>query len=137
VSRNNVQKSAKIILNLRNRHKNLIGQFHLKFGLSSKKSKRSKTGVTNLFGTEGYFLVQVHAKDYQFDTHSSEINICPICLQLLCIIIFEDIHQCEDTDHVYVIFRTRPWVTHMVRSGDQVPACTTLVTPGLRKGQKL
>jgi len=35
-----------------------------------------RAGVTNLFETESYFLVQIHAKAYQFDTHTSEINIC-------------------------------------------------------------
>jgi len=27
-------------------------------------------GTTNLFETESYFLVQIHAKGYQFDTHT-------------------------------------------------------------------
>jgi len=40
------------------------------------------TGVTNLFETASYFLVQIHAKGYQFDTHISEIKICSVCLQL-------------------------------------------------------
>jgi len=31
-------------------------------------------GVTNLYETESYFLVQIHAKGYQFDTHTSEIK---------------------------------------------------------------
>jgi len=31
---------------------------------------------------ESYFVVQINAKGYQFDTHSSEIKICSICLQL-------------------------------------------------------
>jgi len=31
---------------------------------------------------ERYFVVQINAKGYQFDTHSSEIKICSICLQL-------------------------------------------------------
>jgi len=42
-----------------------------------------------------------------------------------------DIHQCEDTDHVYAVVRKRPRATHMVRTGDLVPAGTMLVTPGL------
>jgi len=44
------------------------------------------------------------------------------------------IHQCEDTDQVYVIFRTSPRATHIVRAGDLVPAGTTLVTPELQAG---
>jgi len=43
-------------------------------------------------------------------------------------LIIKNIHQCEDTDHVYVIFRTSPRATHMVRAGDLVPVGTTLVT---------
>ena len=46
---------------------------------------------------------------------------------LLSLINIKDIHQCEDTDHVYVIFRTSPRVTHMVRAGDLVRASITLV----------
>jgi len=30
--------------------------------------------VTNLFGTESCFLVQIHAKGHQFDTYTSEIK---------------------------------------------------------------
>jgi len=33
-----------------------------------------KSGVTNLFETESYFMVQIHAKGDQFDTHTSEIK---------------------------------------------------------------
>jgi len=40
------------------------------------------SGITNLFETESYFLVQIYAKSYQFDTHTSEIKIRSICLQL-------------------------------------------------------
>jgi len=40
------------------------------------------SGVTNLFETKSYFLVQIHVKGYQFDTHTSKIKICSICLQL-------------------------------------------------------
>ena len=43
---------------------------------------RFRPGVTNLIETESHFLVQIHAKGYQFDTHTSEIKICSICLQL-------------------------------------------------------
>jgi len=39
-------------------------------------------GVSNLFETESNFLVQIHAKGYHFDTHTSEIKIYSICLQL-------------------------------------------------------
>jgi len=40
-----------------------------------------RAGVTNLFETESYFLVQIHAKGNQFDTHTSQIKICSISLQ--------------------------------------------------------
>jgi len=50
---------------------------------------------------------------------------------LSLIIKIKDICQCEDTDHVYAAVRTGPWATHMVRTGDLVPAGTMLVTPGL------
>jgi len=43
--------------------------------------------------------------------------------------IIKNIHQPEDTDHVYVIFRTSPRATHMFHAGNLVPAGTTLVTP--------
>ena len=33
-------------------------------------------GVINLFESKSCFLVQIHAKGYQFDTHTSEIKIC-------------------------------------------------------------
>jgi len=46
-------------------------------------------------------------------------------------LIIKDIYQCEDTDHVYVIFRTSQRATHIVRAGDLVPANTMLVTPAL------
>jgi len=48
----------------------------------SKALTASNTGIANLFETESYFLGQVYAKRYQFDTHTSEIQICSICLQL-------------------------------------------------------
>ena len=54
-------------------------------------------------------------------------NLSSIMLSLIKI---KDICQCEDADHVYVIFRTSPWVTHMARTGDLVPAYTMLVIPG-------
>jgi len=41
----------------------------------------------------------------------------------------KDIYQCENTDRVYAIDRTGLWATHMVRTGDLVPASTMLVTP--------
>jgi len=47
-----------------------------------QKFKCFNSGVTNLFETESYFLVQIHAKGDQFETHTSEIKICSICLQL-------------------------------------------------------
>ena len=62
------------------------------------------------------------ATKYQFDTQTTEIKICSICLQMLWLIKIKDIHQCEDTDHVYAIVRTGPQVTHMVPTGDLVPA---------------
>jgi len=43
----------------------------------------------------------------------------------------KDIHHCKETDHVYAICQNRPWATHMVHTGDLVPAGTMLVTPGL------
>jgi len=33
----------------------------------------------------------------------------------------KDIHQCEDTNHVYAVVRTGPRSTHVVRAGDLVP----------------
>jgi len=35
--------------------------------------------ATDLFETESYSLVYIHAKGYQFDTHISEMKICSIC----------------------------------------------------------
>jgi len=49
---------------------------------------------------------------------------------MLSLIKIKYIHQCEDTDHVYAIVRTRP--THAVRADDLVPADTMLVTPDLQ-----
>jgi len=43
----------------------------------------------------------------------------------------KDIHQCEDTDHVYAIVRTSPRATQVIHVDDLVPAGTMLVTPGL------
>jgi len=96
-------------------------------------SKTCRTGVTHLFETESYFLVQIHAKGCQFDTHTSEIKICTIYLHIMLSLIIKtkDIRQCEDTDHVHAVVRTGPWATHMVRTGDLVPAGTMLVTPGV------
>jgi len=50
---------------------------------------------------------------------------------MLSLIKIKDIHQCEDSDHVYVIVRTDPRTTHVVCAGDLVPAGTRLVTPVL------
>jgi len=44
-----------------------------------------------------------------------------------------DIHPCQDIEHVYAIVRTSPLMTHMVRAGDLVPAGTMLATPGLER----
>jgi len=78
-------------------------------------------------------LVQIHAKGYQFNTQTFQIKTCTICLHIMLslIIKIKDIYQCEDTDRVYAIVRTGPWATHVVRTGDLVPAGTMLVTPGL------
>jgi len=40
----------------------------------------------------------------------------------------KDIHQCEDTDHVYAVVRTAPLATRVVHGGDLAPAGTMLVT---------
>jgi len=37
-----------------------------------------KPGVINLFETESYFLVQIHAKGNQFDAHTSEIKFAKL-----------------------------------------------------------
>jgi len=50
---------------------------------------------------------------------------------MLSLIKIDNIHQCEDTDHVYAIVRTSPRATHVVRAGDLAPAGTMLVTPAL------
>jgi len=42
-----------------------------------------------------------------------------------------DIHQCEDTDHVYAFVITGLRATHIVRAGNLAPAVTMLVTPAL------
>jgi len=92
-----------------------------------------RAGATKLITTHSYFLVQIHVKDYQFDTQTFEIKSCTICLHIMLslIIKIKDIYQCEDTDHVYAVVRTGPWATHMVHTGDLVPAGTMLVTLGL------
>ena len=89
--------------------------------------------VTNLFETESYFLVQIHAKGYQFDTHTSEIKIAKFVFNFVIIHKNKDIHPCENTDHVYAIVRTSPQATNDVRAGDLVPAGTILVTPAIRQ----
>jgi len=43
----------------------------------------------------------------------------------------KDIHQCEDTNHIYAVVRTNPRSTHVVHAGDLVPAGTMLVTPDI------
>jgi len=40
---------------------------------------------------------------------------------MLSLIKIKDIHQCEDTDHVYATVRTSPQAIHVVRSGEVVP----------------
>jgi len=44
---------------------------------------------------------------------------------------FKDIYQCEDNDRVYAIIKAGLSATHVVHTGDLVPAGTMLVTPGL------
>ena len=81
--------------------------------------KPPRAGVTNLFENESYFLVQIHAKGYQFGTHTSEIKICSVCLQLS----YQkklDIHPCQDIEHVYDFVRTSPRATHIFRLVDLV-----------------
>jgi len=67
-----------------------------------------KAGVTKLFETQSCFLVQIYAKGYQFDTQTSEIKICIICLHMMLslIIKIKYIHKCKETAHVYTIVRT-------------------------------
>jgi len=67
-------------------------------------------GVTELFKTWSYFLLQIHAKWYQFNTQTFQKKICTICLHIMLplIINIKDIYQCEDTDHLYAIDRTGP-----------------------------
>jgi len=57
---------------------------------------------------------------------------------MLSLIKIKDIHQCEDTAHVYAIVRTGPRATHIVRAGDLVSAGTMLVTSdiGVARGAK-
>jgi len=43
----------------------------------------------------------------------------------------EDIHPCQDIEHVYAIVRTSPRETHVVHAGDLVPVGTMLVTPAV------
>ena len=53
-------------------------------------------------------MVQIHAKVYQFDTHTSE-NKNLHDLSSYDVIIktkIKDIHHCKETDHVYAIVRT-------------------------------
>jgi len=64
-------------------------------------------GVTKLFETQSCFLVQKQWKVYQFDTQTSEIKICVICLHMMLSLILKikDTYQCKETDHVYAIVR--------------------------------
>jgi len=78
------------------------------------KSRDSITGRgTKHFETQSCFLVQIHAKGYQFDTQTSEIKICIICLHIMLSLRIKAIHHCKETDHVYDIVRTGhglpPW----------------------------
>ena len=45
----------------------------------------------------------------------------------------KDIHHCKETDHPSCVCysQNRPQTTHMVHTGDLVPAGIILVTPGL------
>jgi len=43
----------------------------------------------------------------------------------------KDIHQCENTDHVYAIVSTGLWATHVVHAGDLAPTGTMLVIPAV------
>ena len=96
----------------------------LGLGLRVRLRLGFRAGSTKIFKTQSYFLVQIHAKGYQFDTQTFEIKICTICFHILLsfILKIKDIYQCEDTDHVYAVVRTGPRATQMVRTGDLVPA---------------
>jgi len=75
-------------------------------------------------------LVQIHTKGYEApiwytDFLNNLFNLSSIILSLIKI---EDNHQYKETGHVYAIVRTSPRATHVVRTGDLVPASTMLVT---------
>jgi len=53
--------------------------------LSRIRAHQSTPGVTNLFETESYFLVQIHAKGYQFDTHFWNKNLLNLSSVMLSI----------------------------------------------------
>jgi len=55
---------------------------------------------------------------------------------MLSLIKIKDVNQCENIDHVYVIFRTSPRATHMVRAGDLVSAGNMLVTTPVTRGSQ-
>jgi len=48
---------------------------------------------------------------------------------MLSLIKINDIHQCQDTDHVYAIVRTVLRAIHMVCAADLAPTGTMLGTP--------
>jgi len=48
------------------------------------------------------------------------------------LLLIDDIHLCEATEHVNAVFRIGPRATHVVLAGDLVPAGTMLVTPALK-----
>jgi len=52
---------------------------------------------------------QVPMHGYQFDTLLKKY-----LLNLHLITIINDIHVCEDTNHVNAIFRTGPWATYTI-----------------------
>ena len=105
-----------------------------KFESSQKDESRAQSadsstaGVTNLFETENYFLVQIHAKGYQFDTHTSDIKICSICLQLCYQEKLKIFIHVKTFNMFFAIVRTSPRATNVVRAGDLVLAGTMLVT---------
>jgi len=59
--------------------------------------------------------------------HTSEKILLKLPLSILVIVI-NDTSQCENVDHVNVIFKIGPWATYVVLEGDLVLVGTTLVT---------
>ena len=53
--------------------------------------------------------------------YTSEIKTLLDPPLIMVLLIIDDIHLCEDIDHVNAIFRTGPRATHVVFSGDLVP----------------